>query len=162
MRCARISDQALLDDCCQEAIMSLLENYETICAEIDGGDNMETACFRSMSRAASRVVRKQRGKESYSLDSPLADDGDSTTTFGELVSYIDPGASPDIKCDAKHVVSLMKNLEPKEISILLAFADGVEVNDIASENNMTVLDAFGIRARAIEKIKSALRNKVSA
>ncbi len=62
--------------------------------------------------------------------------------------------------DANHVASLMKNLEPREMSILLAFSDGVEVEDIASENNMTALDALVIRSRAIEKIRSLLKANV--
>ena len=159
-RVRNISD-SLIDDCCQEAFLWVLENWTTLQRELGFGIKNGQILIKHMSNAASRFIyanRKSNG--AVSLSHPLSDEADSAE-LGDLV--IDATTlDPERAADCRRVANAMAVLSGSEAKILMAFADDVPLDEIAAEHDMTIVEILTIKKDAAEKIKAHCFAKVLA
>jgi hypothetical protein len=146
--------ECLLDDCAQQAMLSVIESWEAIRAEPAARSEAGAVVFQHMRRAVSRFLYAEaRERGAISLNKPIGDDPESAE-IGELV---EDGRAPDPVdiCDARRCVEAMSQLTGREARILIAIADDVPLDAIANEHGVPVLEVLSIRASAAQKVRDA-------
>ncbi len=152
-RASRLSEH-LLDDCAQQGVLEILENWEGFGAEIAAGADATKIIIRAMRRACDRFLYAEMSQRaSVSLNQPIGS-GEGSSEVGILVEdgrALDPGTA----FDARRCLEAMAQLDGREARILLAFADDVPLETIANEHGVTVLEILSIKVCAAEKVRAA-------